>query len=51
MEKLTIDQMENLVGGSDYCDNLWIMLNGGNYQGDVLAGWALYDRHCVDDIP
>jgi hypothetical protein len=33
MEKLTNDQMENLVGGSDYCDNLWTIISGGQFQG------------------
>lgn len=50
MEKLTNEQMENLIGG-DYCGDLWTMLNGGNYQGNPVDGWILYDLHCVDDEP
>jgi hypothetical protein len=33
MERLTIDQMENLVGGNDYCDTAELLLFGGGFQG------------------
>ena len=50
MEKLTIDQMENLVG-TGYCEDLWTILTGGNYQGDIAYGWSVYARNCVNAIP
>jgi hypothetical protein len=50
MEKLTIDQMENLVG-TGYCEGLWTILTGGNYQGNLAQGWGYYARYCVDQNP
>jgi hypothetical protein len=51
MEKLTDDQMENLVGGSEnpYCGNLYISIWGGNFQGsDELLAQAVgyFDQYC-----
>ncbi|RZS96303.1 hypothetical protein [Cecembia calidifontis] len=33
MERLDMEKMENLVGGSDYCDTAWLLLSGGGFQG------------------
>lgn len=46
--------MGNLVGGNDYCDNLWTMLTGGNYQGSdelMIQAVAWYDARCRDHDP
>ncbi|MHA7129042.1 hypothetical protein [Algoriphagus namhaensis] len=46
--------MENLVGGNDYCQNMWTILSGGQFQGDndLLALAAHYfDLHCRDYDP
>lgn len=54
MEKLTIDQMENLVGGNDYCNNLYITIFGGNFQGsDELFVMAVqyFDNYCQGYVP
>lgn len=49
MEKLTIDQMENLVGGSDYCANMYTVLFGGGFQGSddlFMAAVQYFDLYC-----
>jgi hypothetical protein len=49
MEKLTNDQMENLMGGSEYCQNMYTVIFGGGFQGsDELFRQAvqLFDTHC-----
>lgn len=49
MEKLTNDQMENLVGGSDYCHNMYTVIFGGGFQGsDELMVLAVqyFDTYC-----
>jgi hypothetical protein len=49
MEQLNIDQMENLVGGSDYCDHARLLLSGGGFQGDSDLYQLLidsYEKHC-----
>lgn len=43
MEKLTNDQMENLVGGNPYCEHAEILLFGGGFQGSQEAYLALFD--------
>ncbi|MFC5625169.1 hypothetical protein [Algoriphagus winogradskyi] len=53
MEKLTNDQMENLVGG-DYCDVLYTMIFKGEFQGDdELSAQAVgyFDQYCSDYDP
>jgi hypothetical protein len=52
MEKLTIDQMENLVG-TGYCDDLWTILNGG-FQGSnelYIQAVAWYEERFRDHNP
>ena len=58
MEKLTSDQMENLVGGLEddnvYCTNLYISVWGGNFEGsDELLRQAVkyFDDYCSDYTP
>ncbi|GAB2498234.1 hypothetical protein [Algoriphagus taiwanensis] len=54
MEKLTNDQMENLVGGSDYCANLYASIFIGPFQGsDELFALAVryFDTYCRDYDP
>ncbi|WP_035468085.1 hypothetical protein [Algoriphagus mannitolivorans] len=54
MEKLTNDQMENLVGGNDYCQNMWTILSGGQFQGsNELLEMAVqyFDQYCSDWTP
>ncbi|GHB43244.1 hypothetical protein [Mongoliitalea lutea] len=49
MEQLNMDQMENLVGGSDYCDHAWLLLSGGGFQGDSELYLLLvrsYEANC-----
>ncbi|MCH6201780.1 hypothetical protein MMU07_19525 [Aquiflexum sp. LQ15W] len=49
MEALSLEKMESLVGGSDYCTNLGTILFGGQFQGSLeLYDMALayYDRYC-----
>ena len=49
MERLDIEKMENLVGGSDYCENLLIILTGGNFQGsdaEYFQAWVYYADRC-----
>ncbi|GMQ30885.1 hypothetical protein KUV23_10815 [Algoriphagus marincola] len=42
MEKLTNDQMENLVG-SGYCEDAELLLFGGGFQGSDELWLLLYD--------
>lgn len=54
MEKLTNDQMEHLVGGSDYCQNMYTLIFGGGFQGsDELMVLAVqcFDMYCRDYRP
>lgn len=54
MGKLTNDQMENLVGGSDYCNNLWTIISGGQFQGSnelYIQAVRWYDERCRDHNP
>ena len=49
MEKLTIDQMENLVGGNTFCEHAYILLYGGGFQGtneQYLLLWDNYVANC-----
>jgi len=51
MERLEMEKMENLVGGSDYCENLGASLFGGQFQGSLdLFEFAMemYETHCED---
>lgn len=51
MKTLSIEKMENIEGGSVYCDNMWTVLTGGNFQGSnelYLSAWEAYAEHCVD---
>jgi hypothetical protein len=51
MEKLTIDQMGNLVGGvsrTEYCYTLWQMWTSGGYQGSVIQWSAAWQPNCGD---
>jgi hypothetical protein len=51
MKKMTNEQMEMIQGGSDYCDNMWMLLTGGGFQGDadlLMDAWGHYAEHCVD---
>ena len=51
MEQLNIDQMENLIGGSDYCTNLGTILFGGQFQGSLeLFEFAvsMWIEHCEE---
>ncbi len=48
MEKLTNDQMENLVG-TGYCEDAYTLLFGGGFQGSDQLWLILYDsweRNC-----
>ncbi|MCH7397790.1 hypothetical protein MM236_07315 [Belliella sp. DSM 107340] len=54
METLDMEKMENLVGGSDYCDTAWLLLSGGGFQGSDELYWILadsYDQHCQGHNP
>jgi hypothetical protein len=54
MEKLTIDQMENLVGGNEYCANMYTVIFGGGFQGSnelFMQAVQLFDTHCRDYNP
>jgi hypothetical protein len=49
MEKLTIDQMENLVGGTDrfeYCATLALLWTSGGYQGGFNQFSAAWGPNC-----
>lgn len=51
MEKLTNDQMENLVGAG-YCEDMSMILFGGGFQGSDelwLATYDIYVRLCQTD--
>lgn len=51
MEKLTIDQMENLVGGNselEYCVGLAVMYNSGGWQGGITLFARTWLRSCED---
>ncbi len=51
MEKLTIDQMENLVGGNselEYCMGLATMWNSGGWQGGITLFARTWLRSCED---
>lgn len=54
MERLTIDQMENLVGGNEYCANLYTTLFIGPFQGSdelYIQTMGFFDTHCGDYEP
>lgn len=54
MEALSLEKMESLVGGSDYCTNLLAILIGGNYQGtdaQYLQAWVYYAERCSENHP
>ncbi|AFL86100.1 hypothetical protein Belba_3608 [Belliella baltica DSM 15883] len=49
MERLDMEKMENLVGGSDYCDTAWLLISSGGFQGDNDLYMILvnsYETHC-----
>lgn len=49
MERLDMEKMEDLVGGSDYCDSAYILLYGGGFQGSDELYLLLadsYERNC-----
>jgi hypothetical protein len=51
MEKLTNDQMEHLVGGTDrttYCATLATMLNSGGWQGGINLFREAWTPNCGD---
>jgi hypothetical protein len=51
MEKLTNDQMENLVGGTtelEYCMTLAAMWNSGGWQGGMTLFAQTWLRRCSD---
>jgi hypothetical protein len=51
MEKLTNDQMEHLVGGTDrttYCTTLATMWNSGGWQGGFNLFAATWGPNCGD---
>lgn len=51
MERLDMEKMEDLVGGSDYCDTAWLLLSGGGFQGsDELYQLLIqsYEANCPD---
>jgi hypothetical protein len=54
MEALSLEKMESLVGGYDYCDTAWLLLSGGGFQGSdelylILAD--SYARNCRGHNP
>ncbi|MGY6544063.1 hypothetical protein [Arthrospiribacter ruber] len=54
MERLDMEKMENLVGGSDYCDTAWLLLSGGGFQGSNELYELLidsYEANCPDHNP
>jgi len=54
MEALSLEKMESLVGGSDYCDTAWLLLSGGGFQGSDALYLSLatsYAIHCRDHNP
>lgn len=54
MEQLNKDQMEDMIGGSDYCTNLLTILIGGNFQGteeQYLQAWVYYQERCTENNP
>lgn len=51
MEKLTNDQMEHLVGGTDrttYCATLATMWNSGGWQGGINLFIEAWKPNCGD---
>jgi len=51
MKKMTNEQMEMIQGGSDYCNNMWTILTGGEFQGSDDLYWDAWDHfaeHCVN---
>ncbi|ERM82901.1 hypothetical protein P872_05495 [Rhodonellum psychrophilum GCM71 = DSM 17998] len=54
MEALSLEKMESLVGGSNYCDTAWILLSGGGFQGSdelYLLLASSYAANCPDHLP
>ena len=50
MKKINLEKMEGIEGGNVYCDNMWTVLTGGNFQGSnalYLSAWEAYGRYCV----
>ncbi len=47
MVKLTIDQMENLVG-TGYCADAAVLLFGGGFQGSDQLWLVLYDSYVAN---
>jgi hypothetical protein len=48
MEKLTIDQMENLLVGNDYYETAELLLFGGGFQGSDQLWLVLYDSYVAN---
>ena len=49
MEKLTIDQMENLVGGTtrhEYCTSLTVQWTSGGWQGGINLFMSAWGPNC-----
>lgn len=54
MEALSLEKMESLVGGSDYCDTAWVLLSGGGFQGSDELYMLLvrsYEANCRGHNP
>lgn len=48
MKELTFEKMEEINGGSEYCDLLWYWINGGSgFQGNMSYLVQTFMTYCA----